>query len=196
MQRKILEAFVEAVRQVFLEMDITIDSVGPGDDTGPEDQVITSVGLTGDLKGIFMIHTDRASAGSLLHAMTGGLRFSTQPERLSEIQLAALGELSNQISGRAITLLSEQGLHCDITPPAVLAAEKLTSLVPDLAASFRRDVRGPFGHLMLFIGIQDVAVSEPAEKTVDIPQNLDVDSAWFHTSQAEAGCTHAGNQRK
>lgn len=164
MQRKILEAFVEAVRQVFLEMDITIDSVGPGDDTGPDDQVITSVGLTGDLKGIFMIHTDRVSAGNLLRAMTGGLRLSAQPERLSEIQLAALGELSNQISGRAVTLLSELDLRCDITPPAVLAAEKLTSLVPDLAASFRRSVRGPFGHLMLFIGVQDIATPESVQK--------------------------------
>jgi chemotaxis protein CheX len=163
-QRKILEAFIEAVQQVFLEMDIVIDTVGVADDAPPDDQVITSVGLTGDLKGIFMIHTDRASAGGLLRAMTGGMRLSTQAERLSEIQLAALGELSNQISGRAITLLSELNLHCDITPPAIVAADKLTSHVPDLAVSFRRSVRGPFGHLTLFIGVQDIAAPESIQK--------------------------------
>jgi chemotaxis protein CheX len=163
-QRKILEAFIEAVQQVFIELDIVIDSVGTSADAGTDDQVITSVGLTGDLKGIFMIHTDMTSAAGLLRAMTGGVRLNAEPERLSEIQMAALGELSNQVSGRAMTLLSEMDLHCDITPPAVLAAEKLTSLVPDLAASFRRSIRGSFGHLTIFIGIQEIASPESTEK--------------------------------
>jgi chemotaxis protein CheX len=157
---QILEVFVEAVRQVFQETDIPIDAVEEKDSSDAEDQVVTSVGLTGDVKGIFMLLTDTMSATRIVRAMTGGLRITLKDDMLNEIQMAALGELSNQISGRAITLLSDRELHCDITPPAVLAARQLQSLVPDLATSFRMTVRGPFGRLTLFLGISAAPASE------------------------------------
>ncbi|MGA2478662.1 MAG: chemotaxis protein CheX [Spirochaetia bacterium] len=155
MRQKILEVFVEAVRQVLGETDITIDTVGADEDAEAEDNVITSVGLTGDLNGIFMIRTDSASAAAILRAMTGGVRISLENERLSEMQMAALGELTNQISGRAITLLFDHGFRCDITPPAVIAAPHLQSLVPDLAVSSNLTIRGPFGRLTVFLGLRE-----------------------------------------
>ena len=159
-QQEILEVFVEAVRQVFRETDIEIESVDAGDEKGTEDSVITSVGLTGDLKGIFMIRTDTASTAAILRAMTGGVRITLERDRLSEMQMAALGELTNQISGRAITLLFNHRLRCDITPPAVIAARQLQSLVPSLAASFNRTIRGPFGRLTVFLGLQESSVPD------------------------------------
>ncbi len=159
MQEEILEVFVKAVRQVFQETDIPIDAVEAEDLSEVEDQVVTSVGLTGDLKGIFMLRTDTPSATRIVRAMTGGMRITLKDDRLNEIQMAALGELTNQISGRAITLLSDRQLRCDITPPAVLAAPQLQSLVPDLATSFRMTIRGPFGRLTLFLGISASAPS-------------------------------------
>jgi CheY-specific phosphatase CheX len=153
--REILDVFIDAIRQVFRETEIAIDSVTQDDDPPPEDNVITSVGLTGDLRGIFMLRTDMASAAAILLAMTGSLRVTLKDDKLSEIQMAALGELSNQIMGRAITLLFERQKRCDITPPAVIAAQKMQSLVPDLAVSFSRTIRGPFGRLTAFLGIQE-----------------------------------------
>jgi chemotaxis protein CheX len=164
-QDEILGVFVEAVRQVLQETDIPIDAVEAEDSSDAEDQVVTSVGLTGDLKGIFMLRTNMRSATHIVRAMTGGLRITLHEDVLSEIQMAALGELTNQISGRAITLLSDRGLRCDITPPAVLAARQIQSVVPDLARSFRMTVRGPFGRLTLFLGISASAPSREREKT-------------------------------
>ena len=164
-RQEILAAFVEAVRQVFQDTDIAIDSVDPGDAFGSDAQVITSVGLTGDLKGILMLRTDRPGAAGILKAMTGGLRLPITNDRLSEILLAAIGEISNQIAGRAITLLSNLDLHCDITPPAVLAALQLQSLVPDLSESFLQTVQGPFGRLTIFLGIQRLEQPDPHQKT-------------------------------
>jgi CheY-specific phosphatase CheX len=151
---KILDAFIEAVRQVFNETEIAIESVDPGDAHDSEDQVITSVGLIGDVKGIFMLCTDTPSAASILRSMMGGVRIVIEDEMLNDVQMAAMGELSNQVSGRAITLLSERGLGCDITSPAIVAATQLTSLVPHVSVSYRRTVRGPFGRLTLFLGLQ------------------------------------------
>jgi CheY-specific phosphatase CheX len=154
-QQEILEVFVEAVRQVFLETDIAIQRVAAVDEAEAEVNVITSVGLTGDLKGIFMISTDSASAAAILRAMTGGVRIPMHYDRMSEIQMAAMGELTNQISGRAMTLLFDRHLRCDITPPAVMAARQLQSLVPDLAVSCSLAISGPFGRLTLFLGLRE-----------------------------------------
>jgi chemotaxis protein CheX len=164
-RQDILAAFVEAVTQVFRDTDIAIESVDPGDVFGSDAQVITSVGVTGDLRGIFMLRTDMAGAAGILKAMTGGIRLHIAHDRLSEIQLAAIAEISNQIAGRAITLLSDLDLHCDITPPAVLAARQLQSLVPDLAETFRQTIRGPFGRLTIFLGIQRPEHPDPLQKT-------------------------------
>jgi chemotaxis protein CheX len=164
-QQELIAVFVEAVRQVFRETDIVIDSVDELDPFGSDAQVITSVGLAGDVRGIFMLQTDLSGAAGILEAMTGGLQLRITHDLLSEIQLAAIGEISNQIAGRAITLLANMDLHCDITPPAVLAARQLRSLVPDLSEAFRRTVRGGFGRLTIFLGIQRFESPNPLQKT-------------------------------
>lgn len=150
---------------MFRDTDIAIDSVDPGDAFGSDAQVITSVGLTGDLRGIFMLRTDLTGAAGILKAMTGRIRLHITNDRLNEIQLAAIAEISNQIAGRAITLLSGLDLHCDITPPAVLAAPQLQSLVPDLSETLRQTVRGPFGRLTIFLGFQRLEQPDPLQKT-------------------------------
>lgn len=154
-----VDAFIDAVRQVLEETGIEIDGIDPVVPADEEDQVVASVGLAGDVKGIFMLLTDTPSASSIARSMTGGMGLVLRDDMIDQIQMAAFGELSNQISGRAITLLSDLHLHCDITPPAVLAARQLKSLVPDLAQSFQRSITGPFGRLTMFLGI---ATIEPA----------------------------------
>lgn len=164
-RQEILAALVEAVRQVFKDTDIAIDSVEPGEPPGMETQVISSVGLTGDLKGIVMLYTDRAGALGIVRGMAGGVRFPESSAGFGELELAAIGEISNQIAGRAITLLFDQGLDCDITPPAVVAAASLQSLVPDVTESCQRTFRGPFGRLSVFLGIQRADRGGSRQKT-------------------------------
>jgi len=152
---EILDLFLEAVRQVFLESEIPIESIAVEEtprDGG--DQVITSVGLIGEVRGVLMLRTDAPGADGIVRAMTGGMRLNLQDESISELQMAALGELANQISGRATTLLSRRGVHCDITPPAVVAALHLRSLVPHLGGAVTWTIRGPFGRLTVFLGME------------------------------------------
>jgi len=152
---EILAAFLDAVRQVLSETGVEIESIVPEEDRDTDDQVITSIGLTGGVRGIFILRTDTSSARNIIRAMLGEVRIALGGEGLDRIQMAALGELSNQICGRAITLLSETTAHCDITPPAVVAAQGMKSLVPDALSSSRREVRGPFGRISLFLGVQE-----------------------------------------
>ena len=153
MREQVVDAFIDAVRQVLEETGIEIDGISAQVSSDEEDQVVTSVGLVGDIKGILMLLTDAPSAASIARSMTGGMGIVLRDDMIDQLQMTALGELSNQVSGRAITLLSELRVHCDITPPAVLAARQLRSLVPDLAQSFQRTITGTFGRLTLFLGI-------------------------------------------
>ena len=101
-----------------------------------------------------MLCTDRPSARRIVRGMAAGVRVPQSGGALSEIELAAVGEIANQVTGRLITLLSRAGLRCDMTPPAVVAAAQLQSLVPDVAESFQQTFHGAFGHLSLFLGVQ------------------------------------------
>jgi CheY-specific phosphatase CheX len=163
--REILDVFIDAVRQVLGETDIAIDSVDEAAAADGEDQVITSVGLIGELKGVFMLCTDAPSAARILTAMTGGVRIQIADDKLTDVQMAAMGELANQISGRAITLLGTLDLSCDITSPTIVSAAQLQSRIPDIAVSLRRTVRGPFGRLTLHLGIQELQSSAREQKT-------------------------------
>jgi CheY-specific phosphatase CheX len=153
-EHEILDTFIEAVRQVLAETDIDVEAFDPGPGPPGADQVVTSVGLTGDVRGILMLSTDAPSAVAIARAMTAGVAIPLANERFTEVHLAAMAELANQVSGRAITMLSERQLRCDITPPAVIAAQGMQSLVPNLAASFQRTARGVFGRLSMFLGFQ------------------------------------------
>ncbi len=155
MEHEILDTFIEALRQIFAETELAIQSVDSIEGGQSGEQVVTSVGLTGDVKGVIMLSADTPSASRIVRAMTEGVALPIENGSFSEIHLAAMAELANQISGRAITMLSERQLHCDITPPAVIAAQGVHSLVPNITRSFHRTARGAFGRLSLFLGFQD-----------------------------------------
>jgi len=163
MRPEIGAALVEAVRQVFSDTGIVIHHAQPGMPEGAQAQVIASVGLTGYVRGILMLSTDRAGAAAIVRGLAHGLHVPELGPGMSELELGAIGEISNQVAGRTITLLSTLGLHCDITPPAVVAAVQLQSLVPDVAESFQQTFFGPFGRLSVWLGVQriDSGVSHP-----------------------------------
>jgi chemotaxis protein CheX len=147
-----LEPFLVALRQIFDETGIDITRVHEGP-RAAQDQVVASVGLTGAFKGNLMICTDYLSAVRIIRCMMDGVNMEFPDGRITEIQSTALGEFTNQISGRAVTLLSHQGYACDITPPIVITAKKLESHLSGLQEFFTRVVEGPFGSLTMLIGL-------------------------------------------
>jgi CheY-specific phosphatase CheX len=140
--------FPEALRQVFDETGIRLDSLEPGRGSrsdGPDEQVVASVGVTGDLRCNLVLCADNRSADGILYGMTAGLALPA--DRLGEFPRAAMGEIANQVAGRAVTLLAAIGQRCDITPPTVVTADRVDSLLPGPAAAWT--VSGAFGSLRL-----------------------------------------------
>ncbi|HVO37613.1 MAG TPA: chemotaxis protein CheX [Spirochaetia bacterium] len=154
MENEVRDTFIEALRQILAETDLAVEAFEPGPHPAAEDQVVASVGLTGDVKGILMLSLDARSAFAIARAMTGGVAIPLANEKFTDVHLAAMAELANQVSGRAITMLSGRQMRCDITPPAVIAARGIQSLVPNLALSFHRTACGAFGRVSMFLGFQ------------------------------------------
>jgi chemotaxis protein CheX len=150
---EVFEVFLQALTQIFSETGIEIDAVEDGTRGGAVDQVAASVGIAGGVKGCFMLCADYSSARNIVHGMTAGIQLSFPPTGLGEIQRTALGEMTNQISGRAVTLLSHGGVECEISPPIIITAERLKSHLPGMLESFSRTVRGPFGSLRLLLAV-------------------------------------------
>jgi CheY-specific phosphatase CheX len=139
---------LEALRQVFGETGIPLDRFererGSGGD-GPIAQLVASVGITGELCCNLVLCADNRSADGILRGMTGGLRLPN--DLLGEFPRAAMGEIANQVAGRAVTLLAGRGLRCDITPPTVVTADRIDGLPAESAAAWT--VWGSFGVLRL-----------------------------------------------
>jgi chemotaxis protein CheX len=76
------------------------------------------IGMTGELTGnvLFGIHEEVAL--KLVSAMMGGFTVT----QMDEMSKSAISELGNMISGNASTILYNQGVTIDITPPQVISS--------------------------------------------------------------------------
>lgn len=140
--------FLAALRQVFAETGITLVRVRAAEiaaGPGATAQVVASVGVTGAVRGHVTLCVDNRSADGLLRGMSAGVALPTSPE----LARAALGEIANQVAGRSVTLLAAAGRQCDITPPIVVAADRILGLLPGPSVAWT--VRGRFGTLRLLV---------------------------------------------
>lgn len=119
MNSQYLNPFLESASMVIQQMcnvaptrgDLDIKDVQLVDD-----HVWIKIGLTGQLKGdvIFGIHNQVAIR--IISAMMGGFPI----EEIDEMGKSAISELGNMISGNASTILFNQGVAIDITPPELV----------------------------------------------------------------------------
>ncbi|NGQ94404.1 chemotaxis protein CheX [Brevibacillus sp. SYP-B805] len=110
-----LESAATVIQQI-CNVTITRGELGIKDVAYSEDHIWIRIGLTGQLEGdvIFGLHHEVALR--VVSAMMGGFPIS----ELDEIGKSAISELGNMISGNASTLLFNQGVSIDITPPQLV----------------------------------------------------------------------------
>ncbi|MFD0872228.1 CheY-P phosphatase CheX [Chlamydia abortus] len=81
-----------------------------------DNYVWIQIGLTGQMDGNVMFGLHEGVALKLVSAMMGGFSMT----ELDDIGRSAISELGNMISGNASTILYNQGLNVDITPPRII----------------------------------------------------------------------------
>lgn len=119
MQAQYINPFLESAKNVIEQVIQIRPSTGElsvKDVKFAEQFTWIHIGLNGQLNGdiIFGIHEDVAL--KIVSAMMGGFAIS----EMDEMGKSAISELSNMISGNASTILYNQGMNVDITPPKIV----------------------------------------------------------------------------
>lgn len=78
--------------------------------------IATILGISGDLKGQFIIVLDEAMAMKIATAILMGVPVTTY----DEVAESAVCEIGNMIGGEASKLLHDTGRVCDITVPSIV----------------------------------------------------------------------------
>jgi chemotaxis protein CheX len=81
------------------------------------DHIWLKIGLIGQMKGDIVFGFPNQVALKIVSGMMGGFEVT----QFDEMTQSAIGELGNMISGNASTMLYNDGIHIDITPPNLIS---------------------------------------------------------------------------
>lgn len=115
-----IRASVDVLQQV-TQMNFNIGK--PNIRTSPfsPDDVLVTLGIVGNLKGKVTISMPTESAKAIASKMMMGMPI----EKLDEMSKSALCELGNMIMGNVATVLFNQGVQIDITPPSLYTGNNI-----------------------------------------------------------------------
>lgn len=82
------------------------------------------IGIVGDgIQGTIVIMMDKGGFNTTVSAMSGGM---IQPDTNDSIAMSVIGELSNMVSGRALTQAAMPGV--DVTPPQLITGDGIKTV--------------------------------------------------------------------
>lgn len=119
MKAEYINPFLESAKNV-IEQVVQIrpetGQLGLKDIKFVENYIWIQIGLNGHMNGDIVFGLSEQVALKMVSAMMGGFVLS----EIDEIVRSAISELGNMISGNASTILYNQGMKVDITPPKVI----------------------------------------------------------------------------
>lgn len=124
MKVEYINSFIKATSQVFktiANLDISVGKPYIKSSPFMASNVVLIVGITGEIQGQAVIGLSDTTARSLASAMMMGMPVDV----LDDMSKSALQELSNMIMGNSATLLFNDGVVVDITPPTLMTGENL-----------------------------------------------------------------------
>lgn len=125
MNAELINSFIKASKDIIVQMagvQSETGSVYVKEKTFPSMNVAIMIGITGDFKGQALISMEKNVGLKIASNMMGGLPVAD----LDDIAKSAISELGNMILGNAATLLYNQGIKIDITPPSLLVGDNLS----------------------------------------------------------------------
>jgi chemotaxis protein CheX len=126
MKAEYINPFLESARMVIEQMVQIRPSTGQlalKDIKFVDHHVWVQIGLTGQMTGDIVFGFSETVALKIISAMMGGFVLT----EIDDMGRSAISELGNMISGNASTMLYNQGVHVDITPPRVVDMSHLES---------------------------------------------------------------------
>ncbi|MDF2720517.1 MAG: chemotaxis protein CheC [Paenibacillus sp.] len=132
MKAEYINPFLESARIVLeqlINVRPTTGQLGIKDVKFVEDHIWIKIGMSGQMQGDIVFGLHEEVALKLVSAMMGGY-LVTQMDELSQ---SAISELGNMISGNASTILYNQGVRVDITPPKLIQTASAIDFTPSKA---------------------------------------------------------------
>ena len=133
MKAEVINPFLESARIVIeqvVQVSPSTGILGIKDIELIDNHIWIQVGMTGQLSGNIIFGIAEKVALKIVSAMMGGYVIT----EMDEMGQSAISELGNMISGNASTILSNQGVSVDITPPKLMKTESM-SVLPRRALS-------------------------------------------------------------
>lgn len=121
---EVINPFLESARNVIeqlIQISPSTGALGIKDIEVIDGHIWIMIGMTGQLSGNVMFGIQEQVALKIVSAMMGGFVIT----EMDEMSKSAISELGNMISGNASTILSNQGVAVDITPPQVVNSSSL-----------------------------------------------------------------------
>ncbi|MDB5052900.1 MAG: chemotaxis protein CheC [Bacilli bacterium] len=141
MKAEYINPFLESARIVIEQMinvRPTTGQLGVKDIKFVEKYIWIQIGITGQMQGDIVFGLHEAVALKLVSAMMGGFVLT----EMDEMGKSAISELGNMISGNASTMLYNQGVRVDITPPKVVQYATEAGFVPKKALTIPLIIEG------------------------------------------------------
>jgi chemotaxis protein CheX len=124
MKVEYINPFIKASKEVFkMTMNLDLEIGKPYVKKTPFalKDVVLLVGVTGEIKGQVIINLDLDVAKKIASRMMMGMEVN----ELDEMSKSAISELGNMIMGNSTTLIANQGITIDITPPTLMVGKDI-----------------------------------------------------------------------
>ncbi|SEN76971.1 chemotaxis protein CheX [Paenibacillus sp. OV219] len=132
MQAEYINPFLESAKIVIeqlIQIKPSTGKLGVKEVKFVENYIWIQIGINGQMNGDIVFGLSEEVALKMVSAMMGGYEIS----EMDEMGKSAISELGNMISGNASTMLFNQGVRVDITPPKVLHSAQSAGINPSKA---------------------------------------------------------------
>ncbi|MCA1949924.1 MAG: chemotaxis protein CheX [Treponema sp.] len=117
-----------------------------------KNDILALIGLVGTLKGQLILAFPPTISDSFVSQLVSNLGMDA--EQSHQFNKEAIAELSNQIGGAFVNLLSQKGVDCMITPPVILSGSGVQAMLPESDKDYFFDVSGDFGYFTCIFAIK------------------------------------------
>ncbi|ANA79353.1 CheC domain protein [Paenibacillus vortex V453] len=128
MKAEVINPFLESARHVIeqvIQVSPSTGNLGVKEIAYIENHIWIQIGMTGQMNGDIVFGIQEHVALQMVSVMMGGYVIT----EMDEMGRSAISELGNMISGNASTILSNQGVSVDITPPRVMKSDSTSNLI-------------------------------------------------------------------
>lgn len=134
MKAEVINPFLESARLVIeqvIQVSPSTGNLGVKEISLIDNHIWIQIGMTGQMSGDIVFGLQEQVALRMVSVMMGGYVLT----EMDEMGQSAISELGNMISGNASTILSNQGVTVDITPPKVIRSVNITEFAQKKALS-------------------------------------------------------------